>query len=165
MNERQYLAALKIAMDLAPDQIVTGLSPYSIERALPEYEVNTFSIFRRAAKVSATRDGETKARSRDALKQATSVEEATAIFCTAFVEKMSILLMVATENIDFSKSINDYGMDSLVAVEMRNWLFKEMDITIPILELLANQTLSQLSEKLVRKSKLTSPLFVNGDAV
>ncbi|MBE3046962.1 acyl carrier protein, partial [Candidatus Bathyarchaeota archaeon] len=55
-----------------------------------------------------------------------------------------------------------YGMDSLVAVEMRNWLFKEMDITVPILELLANQSLTHLTSKLVEKSKLTASLFVNG---
>lgn len=167
MNERQYLALLKVAMQQAPEQIITGFAPYSPDRALPEYEVNTFAFFRRAGeamKQSAADDGSAPTRARDALRHATSLEEATNIFCAAFVQKMSVLLMVAVENIDFSKSINDYGMDSLVAVEMRNWLFKEMDITIPILELLANQSLSQLSGKLMKKSKLTTSLVVNGDA-
>jgi acyl carrier protein len=167
MNERQYLALLKVAMEQDPNQIITGFTPYSPDHALPEYQVNTFAFFRRAGeamKQSASDDGSAPTRVRDALRLATSLEEATTIFCTAFVQKMSVLLMVAAENIDFSKSINDYGMDSLVAVEMRNWLIKEMDIAIPILELLANQSLSQLSGKLVRKSNLTKSLFTNGDA-
>jgi acyl carrier protein len=167
MNERQFLALLKVSIEQAPNQIITGFAPYSPDHALPEYEVNTFAFFRRAGeamKQFAGDDSSTPVRVRDALRYATSLEEATSIFCTAFVQKMSALLMVVEENIEFSKSINDYGMDSLVAVEMRNWLFKEMDITIPILELLANQSLSQLSGKLVRKSKLTISLFVNGEA-
>lgn len=169
MSKNQFLAALKVAVTTgasASAQIITGLRTYSPDRALPEYDVNTFAMFRRtgeATKQSAGDEGTTTARPRDALRQATSIEEATAAFCAAFVDKMSSLLMVAVDNIDFSKSINEYGMDSLVAVEMRNWLFKEMDITVPILELLANQSLTHLTGKLIEKSKLTASLFANGD--
>jgi len=166
MSKRQFLAALKVAMARGKDisaQVITGLRTYSPDRALPEYDVNTFSMFRRtgeASKQSAGDEVGTATRPRDALRQASTPKEATAAFCAAFVEKMSSLLMVALENIDFSKSINEYGMDSLVAVEMRNWLFKEVDITVPILELLANQSLTHLTRKLVEKSKLTAALFV-----
>lgn len=167
MSKDQFLAAIKVAIDGASGQIITGLRTYSPDHALPEYEVNTFSVFRRtgeAIRESAGDDGSAPTRARDALRQTTSPEEATNILCAAFVEKMSVLLMVAVENIDFSKSINDYGMDSLVAVEMRNWLFKEMEITISILELLATQSLTILTKKLLEKSKLTSALFLKGDA-
>lgn len=47
--------------------------------------------------------------------------------------------------------------DSIVAVEMRNWLFKEMDATIPILELLANQPLLSLAAKIAKGCKLIDP--------
>lgn len=169
MTKRQFLATLKVAMAAGarayPAQVITGLRTYSPDRALPEYDVDTFAAFRRAGEATrrATGDeGSAAARPRDALRQAGTVEEATAAFCAAFVDKMSSLLMVAADHIDFSRSINEYGMDSLVAVEMRNWLFKEMDITVPILELLANQSLTHLMSKLVEKSKLTASLFVNG---
>lgn len=170
MSKRQFLAALKVAMaagaSVSP-QIITGLSTYSPDRALPEYDVDTFAMFRRtgeATKQAAGDEGAAAARPRDALRQAGSVAEATAVFCAAFVDKMSSLLMVAVDNIDFAKSINEYGMDSLVAVEMRNWLFKEMDITVPILELLANQSLTHLTGKLIEKSRLTAALFTNGNS-
>lgn len=168
MSKRQFLAALKVAVGLgpgAPPQVITGLRTYQPDRALPEYDVNTFAAFRRAGEASRRAGGDegtAAARPRDALRQAGSVEEATAAFCAAFVDKMSSLLMVAADNIDFGRSINEYGMDSLVAVEMRNWLFKEMDITVPILELLANQPLAHLTAKLIEKSKLTAALFMNG---
>jgi hypothetical protein len=53
--------------------------------------------------------------------------------------------------------MTDYGIDSLVAVEMRNWLFREMDVAASILELLANVSILQLAEKLLRRSKLANP--------
>lgn len=73
---------------------------------------------------------------------------------------MAVLLMVATEEISSKRCMPDYGMDSLVAVEMRNWVFREMDATISILELLANTPLEELAEKIVRRSKLVSTLVL-----
>lgn len=73
---------------------------------------------------------------------------------------MSILLMVATDEINSKRCMPDYGMDSLVAVEMRNWLFREMDATISILELLANTPLEELAEKIVQRSKLVTTVVV-----
>ena len=65
--------------------------------------------------------------------------------------------MLVVEDISSAKAMSEYGMDSLVAVEMRNWLFREMDSTVPILELLANNSLLQLSAKIVKRSKLVNP--------
>ena len=62
--------------------------------------------------------------------------------------------MIPVEEISETKPISVYGMDSLVAVEMRNWLFKEMDATISILELLANQPLVSLAAKIAKGCKL-----------
>jgi aryl carrier-like protein len=73
---------------------------------------------------------------------------------------MAVLLMVAAEEISSKRCMPDYGMDSLVAVEMRNWVFREMDATISILELLANTPLEELAEKIVRRSKLVSTLVL-----
>ena len=74
--------------------------------------------------------------------------------------KISVLLMIPLEDIKASRSMSEYGMDSLVAVEMRNWLFREMDATVPILELLANESLLQLSAKIVKRSKLANPAIL-----
>lgn len=81
--------------------------------------------------------------------------------------KMSALLMIPLEDISSAKSMSEYGVDSLVAVEMRNWLLRELDSTLPILELLANVSLLQLSMKIVKMSKLVDPalLLENGEVV
>lgn len=62
--------------------------------------------------------------------------------------------MVSVEDINPAKSLADYGMDSLVAVEMRNWLLRELEAALPILELMASTSLRALSENILRKSKI-----------
>ena len=80
--------------------------------------------------------------------------------CDELSTKTATLLMIPLEEMSPSKSMSDYGMDSLVAVEMRNWLLRELDAALPILELMANTSLHQLSMKIVRKSKLVDPAIM-----
>jgi hypothetical protein len=70
--------------------------------------------------------------------------------------------MIPLEDMSSSKSMSSYGMDSLVAVEMRNWLVRELDVTLPVLELLANTSLAVLARKIVLKSKLTNAAILKG---
>ena len=74
--------------------------------------------------------------------------------CEAVIGKISSRSMIPVEEISEATPISEFGMDSLVAVEMRNWLFREMDATVPILELLANNPLAALATKIAKRSKL-----------
>lgn len=146
-------------------QTTTGLGTWRPNGAVPAYSHPLFAHFRRMfSQESADRDdhaGEQGINARDALKSATSIEDAAQKVCECIVAKMSALLMVPKDEISALKSMSDYGIDSLVAVEMRNWLFREMDSTVSILELMANKPLSKLSTDIVSKSKLVSAsLFV-----
>ncbi|KAH9890821.1 KR domain-containing protein [Xylariomycetidae sp. FL2044] len=96
------------------------------------------------------------ARVRDALKAARTLDEAADVICTALVDRISSRSNLAVENISREKPMTDYGIDSLVAVEMRNWIVREMDSTVPILELLANQGLQQLSATIAQRSRLVN---------
>ena len=68
--------------------------------------------------------------------------------------------MIPIEDISESRPMSEFGMDSLVAVEMRNWLLREMDATVPILELLANNPLKSLAMKIARRSRLVDPAIL-----
>ena len=68
--------------------------------------------------------------------------------------KISALLMTPVEEISAQEAMSHYGLDSLVAVEMRNWISREMDASVSILEFLANQSLEKLAEKIVARSKV-----------
>jgi hypothetical protein len=142
---------------------ITGLKQWE-PIAGPVYNTPFFSHFRRTAMKSeqVSQEGGLAGRIREALREATSLEDAARYTCDTIIVKMSALLMVPLEDISSSKSMSEYGMDSLVAVEMRNWLIRELDATLPILELLANISLLQLSRKIVRKSRLVNPVILVG---
>ena len=141
-----------------PGSSIIGLKPWSPD-ADPVFQTPLFLHFRRAAMERSKREdreGSTgHPRVRETLRQAKTLEEAIQRVCDELLTKTSSLLMVPLEEINPSKSMLDYGMDSLVAVEMRNWLLRELDATVPILELMANSTsLRALSSNIVKKSKL-----------
>lgn len=60
--------------------------------------------------------------------------------CEAVIGEISSLSMIPVEEISEARPTSEFGMDSLVAVEMRNWLFCEMAVTVPMLELLAKRS-------------------------
>ena len=142
-----------------PGSTIIGLKDWS-QTADPVFQAPLFSQFRRAAVESSRtsgRDGGTMPKIRESLKRAASLEDAALKACDALISKTASLLMIPQEDIVPSKSMLDYGMDSLVAVELRNWLLRELEAAVPVLELMANTALQQLSMKIVEKSKLVSP--------
>lgn len=145
---------------------ITGLKAWS-PTADAVFQTPIFSHFRRAAMGRSQKsDGQrsTAPRIRQSLRQAQSLDDAVQRTCTELATKTAALLMIPLEEMSPSKSMSDYGMDSLVAVEMRNWLLQELDAALPILELMANISLHQLSVKIVRKSKLVdSAIMKEGD--
>lgn len=146
-----------------PGQTVTGLGTWRSEGSHSSLVHPLFSHFRRMAFRSEQSDDHasgSEGKARDVLRSAVSVDDASAKACNAIIGKMSTLLMIPPEDISPSQPMSAYGMDSLVAVEMRNWLFREMDSTVPILELLANNSLLQLSNKIVKRSKLVDPAIL-----
>jgi len=138
-----------------PGSSITGMKPWAPE-ANPLYNSPFFSHYRRAALKSEKaggQDGASGKQVRELLKGATSLDDAAKQILEVVIIKISTLLMIPMEDISATKSMADYGLDSLVAVEMRNWLIRELDATMPILELLANTSLLELSKKIVQKSK------------
>ncbi|PQE21953.1 polyketide synthase protein [Rutstroemia sp. NJR-2017a WRK4] len=54
--------------------------------------------------------------------------------------KISRLLYVAVDEVDTETPINKYGIDSMIAAELRNWLFTKFGKDIPLLTMLAPTT-------------------------
>ena len=69
--------------------------------------------------------------------------------------------MIPVGTISRLRSLSEYGMDSLAAFEMRNWILRELDAALPVLELMANISLQELSLKIARASKLVRTGILN----
>ena len=161
LHEEEVMSGIKWAIlgqlgTRATGSTMIGLKSWS-QVANPVFQTPLFSHFRRAALGNLEKNDQEGVRTngiRESLKQARSLEEAAQKACGNFFSKTSSLLMIPVDDIDPSKSISEYGMDSLVAVEMRNWLLREFEVALPIIELLSNISLQQLSVKIIRVSKL-----------
>lgn len=90
---------------------------------------------------------------RDRLKQAQSLEQATKLICHALVRKLSSLLLITIEDVDTKKPVVAYGLDSLVAVELRNWITTDLDATVPLMELMNSPSMNALAGKIATRSK------------
>ncbi|KAF2215724.1 hypothetical protein CERZMDRAFT_109614 [Cercospora zeae-maydis SCOH1-5] len=138
-----------------PDsQVITGLGTWSDGHSLGNFDAPLFAKFRRMG-LGRSHGGEASSTEeiRHALRRAVDLDEATAIICSALIEKLASRLGVAATNVLSDKNIAEYGVDSLVGVEVRNWIAKELDAQVPMLEILANQSLLQLAGKIASKSK------------
>lgn len=65
------------------------------------------------------------------------------------------------ESLDLGKQILDLGVDSLIALEVKNKIDRELNLSLPVVSLLSNPTISQLGEAvygLVIERSVTSGL-------
>ena len=62
--------------------------------------------------------------------------------------------MLPAEEIQPARPLIAYGLDSLVSVEIRNWMACEMDTNMALLDLMGTNSISQLVASVVRKSPL-----------
>ena len=86
------------------------------------------------------------------LRNAASPGEAAGVVSEGLVGKMSKILGLPLANIDTGKPVHAYGVDSLIAVELRNWLLRQMQADVAVFEILGNASLEVLCGGIVEKS-------------
>ncbi|KAF3055049.1 Lovastatin diketide synthase LovF [Daldinia childiae] len=87
------------------------------------------------------------------LKEATSREEASAMVTGWLQAKIAHTLGLQEEDVDPTKPIHTYGIDSLVAIDLKNWFSKEIGADIKVFFMLGNQTLEAVAREAVKGSK------------
>ncbi|KAI1078223.1 hypothetical protein F5B20DRAFT_548487 [Whalleya microplaca] len=93
---------------------------------------------------SAASDNGLPAEVAQAVKEGAAVQEAVLGVVT---KKFSNLVLVQADKLDVLKSINEIGVDSMLAAEFRGWIFQVFKIDVAFLTLLASSTtLTSLSE-------------------
>ncbi|KAL8831917.1 MAG: hypothetical protein Q9191_000596 [Dirinaria sp. TL-2023a] len=85
---------------------------------------------------------------RQLLKAASSVASATGIIVEALIDKLASLLMLSKEDIESSKPVVAYGLDSLVAVEFRNWIARDLDARVPLMVIMNSASIEHLGGKI-----------------
>jgi amino acid adenylation domain-containing protein/thioester reductase-like protein len=80
------------------------------------------------------------------LMTAENTQIALAIIEASFARKLELILQVPAEKIDPKVPLLQLGIDSLVAVEIRSWFLKEINVDMPVLKVLSGATLSELCQ-------------------
>ena len=86
---------------------------------------------------------------RQGLNTAQSLADARKLVYEYLSAKLSTTLMIEEDDLSPHKPLGVYGTYSLVAVELRNWIIREMDATVILMDLLADNTLATLTEKVL----------------
>lgn len=88
------------------------------------------------------------------LIQVKSTKGACEVVQSAIVQKLAKLTMIPEADIDVSRPVHHYGVDSLVAIDYRNWIFRELKSTVTVFDILNSVPLTQLAAKIARNSEL-----------
>ncbi|GAB7365805.1 hypothetical protein MBLNU230_g7138t1 [Neophaeotheca triangularis] len=93
---------------------------------------------------------------RTSLKQALAgvdlaSETAKSVLFAGIAEKVSGILMVPLEDVKPEVSLDDLGLDSLIAVELRNWLVRECSIAISVIDISNSASVQDLADKVAAR--------------
>jgi aryl carrier-like protein len=87
---------------------------------------------------------------RDTLRAA-APEERRRLLDTMLRDKVARVLWTSPDRLDDHRPLLQLGIDSLMAVELRNWIEGELEVNLPIVELMRSPSLAGLAELLAEQ--------------
>ena len=79
------------------------------------------------------------------LGAASSPEDAASLVKDWLLAKVGKILGLAEADVDASKPMHPYGIDSLVAIDLKNWLARKIGADVEVLTLLGNMSLETIA--------------------
>ncbi|KAJ5542947.1 hypothetical protein N7535_005370 [Penicillium sp. DV-2018c] len=95
------------------------------------------------------------------LGTADNVVAAVDVVCKGIVERLASLLAVPVSEIDVGR-FGFGGIDSLVAMEFRGWIVKELRAEVSVLDIMGAESIRALSGKVVGRSRLVNVQGLRG---
>ncbi|PCH00416.1 Acyl transferase/acyl hydrolase/lysophospholipase [Penicillium occitanis (nom. inval.)] len=164
INEQEFHAVMTAAMaenNSLPAQVICGLPTGGILQSenldRPFYfDDSRFSLLRRKdvdETLSKQDENDTADSPSSQLSRAESMRDAIDIITTAVCQRLARGLQTAAENIDANKPLHSYGVDSLMAVEIRTWITVNLQADISLFDILSGVSVAALAVKIAAKSK------------
>jgi NAD(P)-dependent dehydrogenase (short-subunit alcohol dehydrogenase family) len=113
-----------------------------------------FTHLLRAAEAATASTATTKVSWSAAFKAAGTRAEAEGVVCSALVEKIAEVVSMEVEELDVGRALSHYPLDSLTAIEVRNFITRMFEASFQVLELLASGSIEALARVVVGKSKV-----------
>ncbi|KAI9339502.1 hypothetical protein DFJ73DRAFT_947975 [Zopfochytrium polystomum] len=150
-----------------PEQVVCGLPYNAYEEAWYWMEDARFAALRNRAAGGSTGSTATISLREELARcagMATAEAEAEAVdlITAALVQRLAKLMMIPEADVDAGRPLSAYGVDSLVAVEVRNWIAREVAVDVSVASIMANVPMRHLAADLARKSSLLTAAAAAG---
>ncbi|KAI0868558.1 hypothetical protein GGS24DRAFT_513175 [Hypoxylon argillaceum] len=87
-------------------------------------------------------------------RQAGSDDERLQIVLRAFKARIGALLCINPNDVDESKLFSNYGVDSLVAVELRTWIRRDFKSEVSIFDVMGQKTIATLARLIIQRSSI-----------
>ncbi|KAL8719832.1 MAG: hypothetical protein Q9225_003210 [Loekoesia sp. 1 TL-2023] len=169
----EFYALMKSAMtgyshgeNRVPTQIITGVGSGGLNKAnraagaqIDYYWLNEsprMSYLRQLDLHSTLQaeEGDEMGELKGSLTAVTTLAQATDLIQNAVASKLAKSMMIAIDEIDVNRPVSSYGVDSLVAAEMRNWCFRDLKADMSVFELLSGSSISVLADQIANRSTL-----------
>ncbi|KAI0889175.1 putative polyketide synthase [Annulohypoxylon maeteangense] len=85
--------------------------------------------------------------------QATSLAEAVEAVARGFIAKLGRILSTEPGMLDKMQPLHTYGVDSLIAVELRNWFMKTAKVDVSVFQILSGSSAMELGQSVAEKMR------------
>ena len=89
-------------------------------------------------------DSKDKVNTAALLRASESMDEAASSVSASLAKKLPSTLSIPQENMEKTNPMHAFGVDSLVALEIRNWFAKEIGADVSVFEILGNENINDL---------------------
>lgn len=87
-------------------------------------------------------------------QQAQSPDAALAVVTEALSAKLSRILSIDKSEMDVALPLHQYGVDSLVAVELRSWVSKQLQAEVAVFDIMGSATVTSVAQLAVNRSRV-----------
>ncbi|KAL7629709.1 hypothetical protein AAE478_001232 [Parahypoxylon ruwenzoriense] len=85
-------------------------------------------------------------------QQAETEEEKANVVVEGLARKLARALLIQPEDVDSDQPLHAFGVDSLVAVELKNWIEKEFGAKVAVFELMGGRSVAAIGEFIAKAS-------------
>ena len=82
----------------------------------------------------------------------TDKDERKEIVAYALATKLARAISISPDDVEPGKALSDYGVDSLMAVELRNWIGKDFHANVAVFDIMGGTPISSIAELVVERS-------------
>ncbi|KAF5579706.1 polyketide synthase [Fusarium pseudoanthophilum] len=91
---------------------------------------------------------------RDVFQKSSDARERQQVVIRAIAAKLARAMSISPDDVEPSKPLSSYGVDSLMAVELRNWINKEFSSTVAVFDIIGSISIAGVAEVVETRSSI-----------